>query len=113
MPKHNLTPTYAKIRIPLTSPAAVYTQQKITKIRLKDEIKFLYRKKQNLNKQLYDTHPVLANEWGESWHPVEESVNISLNIEMQGKYTRIDNKLQKLRTAQIPNTSTATTSINF
>ena len=53
--KHNLTPTYAKIKIPFTSPAAIHTQYKITKLRLKYEIKFLYQKKGKLNKQLYNT----------------------------------------------------------
>ena len=55
---------------------------------------------------------MLANEWGKSWLPIEESINNSLNTEMQDKCTIIDNKLQKLKAAQIPNTSTTTTT-NF
>jgi hypothetical protein len=56
---HNLTPKYINITIPHTSPAAIHTQRKITKLPLKDEIKFLYLKKTTLNKQLYQTHLTL------------------------------------------------------
>ena len=38
--KHNLTPNYSRINIPRTSPAATYTQRKICKLRIKDEIKW-------------------------------------------------------------------------
>jgi len=39
------TPNYTKIRIPYTSPASRFTNQKITILRIKYEIKFLYMKK--------------------------------------------------------------------
>ena len=39
---YGLTPKYADIRVPNTSRAAQYTQQKLIRIRLRDEIKFLY-----------------------------------------------------------------------
>jgi len=45
----NLTPKYATIKVPTTSKAAQNTQSKITYIRIKDEIKFLYKKKDQLN----------------------------------------------------------------
>ena len=38
-----ITPRHANIKIPHTSPAAYVTQNKIQSIRLKDEIKFLYK----------------------------------------------------------------------
>jgi len=43
--KQTLTPNYSKIKIPNTSPASRFTKQKIVKLRIKDEIKFLYLKK--------------------------------------------------------------------
>jgi hypothetical protein len=43
--KKQLTPTYANIKIPNTSPAHKNTQKKITNIRIKDEIKYLQIKK--------------------------------------------------------------------
>jgi len=41
----NLNPKYAVIKIPTTSKAAQNTQKKVSHIRIKDEIKFLYKKK--------------------------------------------------------------------
>ena len=52
----NLTPTYAKIKVANTSPAAIFTQRKTQILRIKDEIRFLYKKKLQLNKQLYHSH---------------------------------------------------------
>ena len=43
--KQHLTPSYANIKIPNTSPAHKYTQHKIPAIRIKDEIKYLHSKK--------------------------------------------------------------------
>jgi len=42
-----ITPTYVNIRISNTSPAALVTTKKAQTIRIKDEIKFLYKKKKN------------------------------------------------------------------
>ena len=53
---HKVTPTYAKIRVPYTSPASIVTQRKASTIRIKDEIRFLYQKKEHLNRDLYDAH---------------------------------------------------------
>jgi hypothetical protein len=57
-----ITPTYVKIKIPYTSPASIITQKKEQIIRIKDEIKFLYKKK--LNNELCIMHPKAAQEWG-------------------------------------------------
>jgi len=43
--KNKLTPSYARVKIPNTSPAHKYTQEKVTTMRIKDEIKFLHCKK--------------------------------------------------------------------
>jgi hypothetical protein len=68
--KKNVIPNYAKIRVPNTSPAAQITMKKIHQIRIKDEIRFLHKKKQNLNSKLYNTHLQLAHEWGSLWQPI-------------------------------------------
>ena len=49
-------PKYANINIPYTSPTTNITQKKIQTIRLKDEIKFLYKQKENVNNDLYRIH---------------------------------------------------------
>jgi hypothetical protein len=62
-----LIPKYADIKIPNTSPAADYTSKKIRNIRIKDEIKFLHKKKQQLNKDLYHAHLEVTKECGNLW----------------------------------------------
>ena len=39
--KQKLIPNFTKMKIPIMSPAAVHSQYKITKMRLRDDIKFL------------------------------------------------------------------------
>jgi hypothetical protein len=50
----NLPPNYSKIKIPNTSLTSRFTKQKIVKLRIKDEIKFLYIKKNINYSELYD-----------------------------------------------------------
>jgi hypothetical protein len=57
-------PKYANIIVPATPKAAHTAQRKVSLIRMKDEIKFLYIKKEQLNKELYKTHLRVAHEWG-------------------------------------------------
>jgi len=38
-----IVPSYANIKLPNTSPAASTTQKKVHSMRIKDEIKFLYK----------------------------------------------------------------------
>jgi hypothetical protein len=56
-----LIPNFAKIRIPISSPAGKSTQRKTQNLRIKDEIKYLYMKKQQLNHRLPYLHLSLAN----------------------------------------------------
>ena len=56
---------------------------------------------------------MLANEWGKSWYPIVESIDNYLNIEIQNMCTRIDNKRNKPKTAQISNNCITTTNLNF
>jgi len=42
--RKQLIPNYAKIKIPNTSPAARFTQRQTHKLRIQDEIKYLYIK---------------------------------------------------------------------
>ena len=57
---------YANIKVPVTFPASRVRQNKIHTIRLKDEIKFLCRIIEKLNKELYYAHLKAAHEWGNS-----------------------------------------------
>ena len=71
----------------------MFTKNRITKIRIKYEVKFLYMKKEKLNKELYKTHLKLAHKWGKCWDPIQISINDSLNKEMEIKYTKLEEKL--------------------
>ena len=82
-----MTPNYTKVKISITSPAANFTQNKLTKMRIKDEIKFLYMTKQKINNELYTSHLKLANKWGKCWYIIEESISESLNKEIEQKHS--------------------------
>jgi hypothetical protein len=51
--KKQITPSCVNIKVPYTSPAHKYTQKKLPSIKIKDEIRYLHSKKQQLNLQIY------------------------------------------------------------
>jgi len=57
-------PNYVNIKIANTSPAALVTTKKTQITHIKDEIKFLYKKKEKLNHELYKIHLRTAQELG-------------------------------------------------
>jgi hypothetical protein len=62
--KHRqLTPQYARVKTGQNNQRSSKKQNVAETHRLNLEIKFLYKKKQTLNKQLYDTHLQCAKEW--------------------------------------------------
>ena len=95
-----ITPAYVNVRIANTSPASLVTTKKAQTIRIKDEIKFLHKKKDKLNKELYNIHLKAAQEWDNTWHIIQESILESINKEMQRKYKNLDEKLEKLTLKQ-------------
>jgi hypothetical protein len=91
--KKRLVPNYTKIKIPNNSPSAKFTQRKTQNLRIEDEIKYLYRKKQQLNHRLYYFHLPLANTWGNTWqylaiYPVYNRRKVEKKI-IQSKYEKI------------------------
>jgi hypothetical protein len=78
-----------------TSSATNITQKKTQIIRLKDEIKFLYTKKQKLKNDLYRIHLKAAHEWGNTWYTNLESVHESISQELERKYKTTEEKLKK------------------
>ena len=77
-----MTWNYTIIKIPNTSPAAIFTKNKITKIRVKDEIKSLHVKKEKLNNELYKVELKAAQEWGRCWYPIQKAIIGTLNKEI-------------------------------
>jgi hypothetical protein len=74
------------------------TQKKVHIIRVKDEIKFLYRKKQKLNMELYKAHLKAA-----MWHTIMDSILTTINQETYKKYKIINAKLNQLSKTQTNN----------
>jgi hypothetical protein len=97
-------PKYAKIKFGNSSPAAIVTTKKAQITRIKDEIKFLFKKKGKLN-ELYKAHLMAAQEWGSVWDSILMSIHESLNREMERKYKALDTKIGKLTQTQVNNIS--------
>ena len=98
--RRKLIPSYAKAKIPKTSPAYIHTQNKIPTLRIKDEIKFLYCKKQQLNSQIYHLHLTLANTWNNAWQYIHNTIERTLQRDMETKYKKLNTKLSKLTEMQ-------------
>jgi hypothetical protein len=96
-----ITPKYADIKVPITSKAAHITRTKVTTTRIKDEIKFLYRKKDTLNRALYQAHLQAAQEWGNTWPMIRNHTHKDINEDLHLKYTNQEQKLNRLEHTQI------------
>jgi hypothetical protein len=62
-----LVPKYAHIKIPTNNEVAKKKQTQAQTLCIKNEIKFLYKKKQQLNTQLYHIHIHNADTWQQTW----------------------------------------------
>jgi hypothetical protein len=98
--QRRLTPNYAKIKIPGNSPAAKHTLRKAQAIRIKDELRFLHIKSQQLNHQLFRLHLSLADTWGKLWPHIQERIEESLQETIRYKYKTLDIKLLRLTQQQ-------------
>ena len=98
--KQNIVPKYARIKIPNTSPASKTTQKKTQITRMKDEIKYLYMKKDHLNDALLKAHLQAASEWGSSWELIRESIHNTVNSLFEKKYKNLDEKISRLTNTQ-------------
>jgi hypothetical protein len=87
---------YAKIKIPCTSLVAKSTQSKVHNLRIKDEIKYLYLKKQQLNSQIYQLHLSLANTWGSTWQYIQSTIEEKLKKIIQSKYKNLKSFFKKV-----------------
>jgi hypothetical protein len=48
-------------------------------MRIKEEMRFQYKKKQHTNRQIYTTHIQAANEWGRLWNIISDSMHHSVH----------------------------------
>jgi hypothetical protein len=93
-PIKKVVPQYARIKIPYTFPAANTTQKKTQIMRLKDEIKFLYMKKQQISHELYIAHLRAAQEWGNIWFTILDSIHEAVSQKLERKYRAFHNVLR-------------------
>ena len=63
---------------------------------MKEEIKFLYMKKDRLNESLYKAHLQAAREWGKNWIIIQNNITNSLNLKFTDVYKALDRKLSQL-----------------
>jgi hypothetical protein len=104
-------PKYVQIHIKSadTSEAAKRTETQVRTLKIKNEIKFLYKKKQQLNKELYTLHLLNANnEWGNIWNIIAAYITDALENAMKHKYNNINRKVQSLRNEQGKDTQPTT-----
>jgi hypothetical protein len=64
------------------------TKQEAKKVNLKSKLKFLYKKKQNISKKLYEAHLMLEKHWNRTWHIREWTVQDKVNTGMEEKYIK-------------------------
>jgi hypothetical protein len=102
--KFNLTclnngfiPKYANVRCTGNSIPSNRTKRTAENLRIKNEIKFLYVKKQKLNKCLYESHLHNAHVWNKIWSLIETDINEKLEMIMSKKYKTHERKLKSLR----------------
>jgi hypothetical protein len=93
-------PKYAKLHVPNTSQAALMTKRNIHITRIKDEIRFLHKRKHKLKEDLCNTHLEAAYEWGSLWNPIMESILATVKQEANKKYRTINEKLNLLSKTQ-------------
>jgi len=67
----------------------------------------LHKKKEILNRELYRHNLQAAQEWGRTWYTIHESIQQTINLEMEKKYKTMDDKIKRLIQNQTykPNTN--------
>jgi hypothetical protein len=94
-----IIPNNANMKVPVTSPAAhKTTKSRPSKLKMKSN----FYTKNKINKELYRAHLEVAQEWGNLWYLILESVQESINTEMDKKYKNIYQKLDRLERIQPP-----------
>ena len=99
--RNNISPKSAKIKIPNTSPASKFTQQKANILRSIGEMKFRCIKKQNLNQRRLYLPFLLANSWNKLGPYIENTIEEKLNVTFNIKHQKLNSKLDKLMQEKI------------
>jgi len=104
--KCNITLKYAQIKIPNTSPASQRATLKAGVLRIKEELKFLHKKKDTINRELYKCHLQAAHEWGNNWTYIQECITHKINKHIEKKYKTMEEKIRRLKQSSTHNQKT-------
>jgi hypothetical protein len=82
---------YAKFKIKSHSKTVTERlKAQVQNLRIKNEINFLYGKKQHMNKTLYTLHLTNANKWGNLWNIIHKNINDKIEKKMITKYQNLN-----------------------
>lgn len=87
---------YVHFKTNSKTPQDRKTTSNAVRYRNNQEIKFLYRKKQNLNIQLYQIHLNCVNPCNNVWQHTQNSFEVKLNKNMDALYRKLNKKLNAL-----------------
>jgi hypothetical protein len=73
-------------------------------VRIQNEIKFQYKKKQQLNLQLYEAHINNVNMWQKIGSNIEQSIEQKLKQEMEKVYMKQQRKIANMMRVQTADT---------
>ena len=91
-----LQPKYISIRSRGQRQQDKKTTAHAIRFRINQEIRFLYKKKQHLNQQLYRTHLQNAQQYGGMWQHIQHVIDEQLHKQMENQYQKLNRKLDRL-----------------
>jgi formylmethanofuran dehydrogenase subunit A len=83
------------VKVTGNNPTVIKTQKLAANIRIKQELKFLYKNKSALNQQLYNSHLQAAAYWGNTWYITENDINENLKYQLDQKYDTLTKKTKQ------------------
>jgi len=92
-----LQPNYIPIRINGQTPRDKKTKQKALIYRLNQEIKYLYQKKQLLNRNFYHQHLDATYHYKGMWQHALKEIDKQNNKYMESRYKTLNKKLDNLK----------------
>ena len=92
----NVTPKYAYSKNKTYNTRLKLASTHYEKLRLKNEINFLYKKKQHLNLLLYKAELQALDIFGKFWHHIKQLLLEKLSKIANAKYQNLNQKLNKL-----------------
>ena len=72
------------------------TKINVIRVRINEEIKFLYRKKQHLNQRLFYLHLEGAHQYNGMWQHIKEYIDEQISRLMESLYQKLNKKLDAL-----------------